>query len=273
MQPRRRDEALLDGVRRSRREPGQRRRAVDGVARARRAGASPRSAQRRAGGRRRSGRSGCRAFNLDIIYGAAGESVDDWRTHGRGGGRARPAARVGVRAHGRAGHAAGRPTRSDTPTTTTRPTSTSSSTSCSTAAGLANYEISNWARPGHECEHNMHLLAPAGLPRIRLRRPLARVWSPLVERAHARPLHRSGGRRRVDRGGGGDARRGDPSVRAARTRCCGCARACRSTHSTATPLAGPGRAIGDRWVLTRAGRLMQNEIATRLESDGCKVSR
>ena len=38
--------------------------------------------------------------------------------------------------------------------TTTRPTSTSSPTPLLTAAGLENYEVSNWSLPGHECRHN-----------------------------------------------------------------------------------------------------------------------
>ena len=33
-------------------------------------------------------------FNLDVIYGAAGESVDDWRRTGRGGAGVRSAARA-----------------------------------------------------------------------------------------------------------------------------------------------------------------------------------
>ena len=48
-----------------------------------------------------------------------------------------------------------RPIPPATPTTTTRPTSTWLAVERLEAAGLAWYEISNWARPGHECRHNL----------------------------------------------------------------------------------------------------------------------
>ena len=69
--------------------------------------------------------AGIPTFNLDLIYGGAGESLDDWRRTARGRPRPRPAARQRLRPDRRAGHAAGRRPAPATPTTTTRPRSTS----------------------------------------------------------------------------------------------------------------------------------------------------
>ena len=57
---------------------------------------------------RRSGDVGFASFNIDLIYGAASETLDEWRTTLRRRTGARPAARVGVRAHRRGRHAARR---------------------------------------------------------------------------------------------------------------------------------------------------------------------
>ena len=86
---------------------------------------------------------------------ARGRSLDDWAAHARRGARPRPAPRQRLRPHGRGRARRWPPTRPATPTTTTRPTSTCWPTSALAAAGLASYEISNWARPGHECRHNL----------------------------------------------------------------------------------------------------------------------
>ena len=63
------------------------------------------------------------------------------------------------------------------------------STRC-VAHGLQSYEISNWSRPGHECRHNLLYWSQGELPRRRVRGALAPRWQSLVERAHARALHR-----------------------------------------------------------------------------------
>ena len=214
-------------------------------------------------------RSGMPTFNLDLIYGAAGESLDDWHATVDAALALDP---PHVSAYGLTVEA-GTPLATspiDIPTTTTRPTSTSSPTTCSTAAGLVNYEVSNWARPGHECRHNLLYWQPGRLPGLRLCGALAPIGSALVERAHARALHRADRPR---------WRRPRPRRRRSTTRPAA-SRACSSrcepvTASMRDAFAPDALELLDamvvdhptdptRVVLTRRGRLMANEVSLRL---------
>lgn len=97
--------------------------------------------------------AGFESFNLDIIYGGAGESVDDW---------ARTLDRVlaldppHISAYGLTVEP-GTPLALDParhPDDDDQADKYLLATERFAAAGLAWYEISNWARPGHECRHN-----------------------------------------------------------------------------------------------------------------------
>ena len=200
-------------------EPGQPRRAVDVGPRARVARSHPRPGQRRAGGRGDRARPGIPTFNLDLIYGAAGESVDDWRStvaaalafdppHISAYGltveagtplavAARPASRR--RRPGRQVRARRRPADRRRP------------------GQLRGVELGQ-ARP--RVPPQPPLLGPGRLPRLRLRGALARVGSPVVERAHTRSVHRADRPWRDGRGGVGDARRRDAPVRRPATGAC-----------------------------------------------------
>ena len=207
--------------------------------------------------------AGVPTFNLDLIYGAAGESLDDWRTHRRGGARPRAAARVGLRAHVEAGHAARRASPTATPTTTTRPTSTSSpttllagrraarttrsrtgpapgtsaGTTCSTGArattagSAAPPTRTGTAAAGGTCARpsaTSSWCAPAARPRRRARR--STTTTPRFERLQLVLRMRDGvPLEALD----GEA------------------------------LRRPGGRDGDRWVLTRRGRLMANAVSLR----------
>ncbi len=98
--------------------------------------------------------AGLPTFNLDIIYGGAGESLDDWR-----------ATLDGVIALGPphvSAYAltieAGTPLADDPsrhPDDDDLADKYELADDLLTAAGLENYEVSNWAAPGHECRHNV----------------------------------------------------------------------------------------------------------------------
>jgi oxygen-independent coproporphyrinogen-3 oxidase len=93
------------------------------------------------------------SWNMDLIYGSVGESVDDWRRTLEGALALRP---PHVSAYGLTVEA-GTPLANDParfPDDDDQAEKYELAEALLTSAGLANYEVSNWARPGHECRHN-----------------------------------------------------------------------------------------------------------------------
>jgi oxygen-independent coproporphyrinogen-3 oxidase len=98
--------------------------------------------------------AGLPTFNLDLIYGAAGESLDDWRSTVEAVLALEP---PHVSAYALTIEA-GTPLATQTdrhPDDDDQADKYEIVDDLLTAAGLENYEISNWARPGHECRHNL----------------------------------------------------------------------------------------------------------------------
>jgi oxygen-independent coproporphyrinogen-3 oxidase len=97
--------------------------------------------------------AGIPTFNLDLIYGAAGESVEDWRHTVQAALALEP---PHVSAYGLTVEAgtplASQPDRH--PDDDDQADKYELVDDLLHAAGLDNYEVSNWARPGHESRHN-----------------------------------------------------------------------------------------------------------------------
>ena len=210
---------------------------------------------------------GLPTFNLDLIYGAAGESVGDWEATVRAALELDP---PHVSAYGLTVEAgtplAAQPDRH--PTTTIRPTSTRWPTGCWRRRGsqLRGVEL---GASGPRVAAQPPVLEARELPRLRLRRPLTSRRCSLVERPYPRPIRRAGSQWRRCRGRVGDTRlrrppRGGSSTRAANAR----RGPGRRVHERDARIAGrsrdphPGRP--ERVSLTRAGRLMANEVSVRL---------
>ena len=99
-------------------------------------------------------RAGITSVNLDLIYGAHGESLDDWRRTVTGALALEP---THVSAYGLTVEA-GTPLADDParhPDDDDQADKYVIADELLAAAGLVNYEISNWALPGHECRHNL----------------------------------------------------------------------------------------------------------------------
>ena len=98
--------------------------------------------------------AGIPTFNLDLIYGAAGESLADWRATLDGAIALEPTHISAYALTIEAGTPlAEQPERH--PDDDDLADKYELADELLVAAGLANYEVSNWARPGHECKHNM----------------------------------------------------------------------------------------------------------------------
>lgn len=97
--------------------------------------------------------AGIDSVNLDLIYGGHGESLDDWRRTVEGAIALNP---THVSAYALTIEA-GTPLAADTarhPDDDDLADKYMVADDLLTAAGFFNYEISNWARQGHECRHN-----------------------------------------------------------------------------------------------------------------------
>lgn len=98
--------------------------------------------------------AGIPTFNLDIIYGGAGESLDDWRATLEGVLALDP---PHVSAYALTIEA-GTPLAEDPsrhPDDDDLADKYELADDLLAGSGLSNYEVSNWARPGHECRHNI----------------------------------------------------------------------------------------------------------------------
>ena len=98
-------------------------------------------------------RTGFEAFNVDIIYGAAGETLDEWASTVHGVLDLEP---PHVSAYGLTVEA-GTPLAADEarwPDDDDQADKYELADDVLVDAGLENYEVSNWARPGHESRHN-----------------------------------------------------------------------------------------------------------------------
>ncbi|MCE9620744.1 MAG: radical SAM family heme chaperone HemW [Actinomycetia bacterium] len=98
--------------------------------------------------------AGIPTFNVDLIYGAAGESLADWRATLEGAIALKPTHISAYALTIEAGTPlAEQPQRH--PDDDDLADKYELADELLAAAGLANYEVSNWAQPGHECKHNM----------------------------------------------------------------------------------------------------------------------
>jgi oxygen-independent coproporphyrinogen-3 oxidase len=98
--------------------------------------------------------AGFETFNLDLIYGGAGESLDDWCSTLDEALALEP---PHISAYALTVEA-GTPLADDParhPDDDDQADKYLAAVERLEGAGLASYEISNWARPGHECRHNL----------------------------------------------------------------------------------------------------------------------
>jgi oxygen-independent coproporphyrinogen-3 oxidase len=206
--------------------------------------------------------AGIATFNMDLIYGAAGESLADWERTLTDALALEP---PHVSAYGLTVEA-GTPLAADPsrhPDDDVQADMYVIADDALTGRGLVNYEISNWATPGHECRHNLLYWTQGDYrgfgcsahSHARGRR-FWNVRTPeryldMVERGE-QPL---GGEEVLD----DDTRALEREQLALRMRD-GASAAALSTDG----LDGLVERRGDRVVLTRDGRLLANEVALRL---------
>lgn len=209
--------------------------------------------------------AGFASFNVDLIYGAAGEGVGDWEATLRTVLGFEPPHVSCYALTVEPGTAlAGDPSRH--PDDDDQAAKYELADAMLSAAGLEWYEISNWARPGHECRHNRLYWSQGdyrGIGCAAHSHEAGRRWWNLRTPERYIAAVRDG---RAPVAGSEEL---DPATQAReraqlalRTRTGVPAEA--FEPGALDELGGLVRADGGRVVLTRAGRLLANEVALRL---------
>ena len=205
---------------------------------------------------------GFNSFNLDLIYGAAGESLDDWSRTLSDALALNP---PHISAYGLTVEP-GTPLADDParhPDDDSQAAEYELADELLSAAGLGNYEISNWARPGHECRHNLlywqqgdYIGFGCAAHSHRAGRRWWNVRTPerYIDAVTAgQPTEAAG--ETLD----AETRRVEGLQLSLRTR-----RGVPADALDVAALEGLVEVAGERAVLTRSGRLVANEIAVRL---------
>ncbi|HVE93729.1 MAG TPA: radical SAM family heme chaperone HemW [Acidimicrobiales bacterium] len=212
------------------------------------------------------GEAGIGTYNVDLVYGSVGESVADW-TRSLDDVLALDPVPTHVSAYGLTVEA-GTPLAADPvrhPDDDDQATKYELADEALTAAGLANYEISNWAVPGHECRHNRLYWSQGNYRGIgcaaHSHRAGRRWWTVRTPDRYIAAVNRGetteAGSEVLD----DETRALEALQLALRTRS-GVAAEALDLRDPA--LEGLLERSGDRVVLTRRGRLMANEVAMRL---------
>jgi putative oxygen-independent coproporphyrinogen III oxidase len=207
-------------------------------------------------------RIGFASFNLDLIYGTATERLGEWQATLEGAIALDP---PHISAYGLTVEP-GTPLAADParyPDDDMQAEEYELTDELLTAAGLVNYEVSNWARPGHECRHNLlywrqHDYLGFGCA------------------AHSHVAGRRWWNVRTPERYVAAVAAGQPTEAAGETLDAETRRlealqlSLRTTDGVplealdGVSLEGLVEPRGDRWVLTRPGRLLANEVAVRL---------
>jgi oxygen-independent coproporphyrinogen-3 oxidase len=209
--------------------------------------------------------AGFETFNLDLIYGSAGESLDDWcRTLADAIDLDPPH----VSAYALTVEA-GTPLALDPerhPDDDDQADKYLAATERLGAAGLEWYEISNWSRPGHECRHNLLYWTMGEYQGIgcasHSHRAGRRFWNLRTPDRYIEAVASSSTVEAADERLDPDARTLEGLQLSLRTRDGVPATALDPDELPGLVEPHPGDA--DRLVLTVAGRLLANEVALRL---------
>lgn len=207
--------------------------------------------------------AGISSINLDVIYGVHGESLDDWRTTLTQILALEP---THVSAYGLTVEA-GTPLADDParhPDDDDQADKYVLADDMLTAVGLMNYEISNWALPGHECRHNQVYWSQGNYSGFgcaaHSHKDGRRWWNVRTPDRYISCVEEGAPVEAADEVLDATTRAREALELSLRTR-----QGVPVNSLDIAPLENLVEVVGDRVVLTRLGRLLANEVSLRLK--------